>query len=146
MSQDLAIRNEFLAPVMRFLDATMSTRGLDCRSALEAVRSMLEEIPVQAAFCPVCCDEQDAPRGEVPEPTVVRKRDCGHWACDKCSRICGESECANDMCGDCYQLCEGCNEAHCPEHRVARNYCAECAPRDVLREARRPAYCFEGER
>jgi len=139
------MNNEFLHGPIEFLAAAIETR-MDCRAALETVKRMLEEIPVQAAYCPVCSDQYDVRSGEVPPPTVVRKRACGHWCCDRCAKMCADLGCSSDGCADCMPMCEGCAEPHCHEHQIQKCYCEDCAPGNVLQMERRPAYCFEGER
>lgn len=125
--------NEFLQPAINFLKAHIELKmgGL---VTLETVLEMLEAIPTQAAYCPVCCGQRDVPSGEVPAPTVVRMRSCGHVACDSCSRHCADHECANDCCGDCYVLCEGHGDALCRECAIEKRWCRECVPEKVARE------------
>lgn len=98
---------------------------------------------VQAGSCPGCgrmAEENDL--GFAP-PITLQLRSCGHYSCASCSRICADEGCSHESCTDCCNTCEGCADNHCPEHTVAKCYCKECAPPDVLREHNRPAYCFE---
>lgn len=98
---------------------------------------------VKAACCPGCGAMEEENRDGFCPPTTLYLQSCDHYACAKCSRHCEDSECGYTACPECASTCEGCADVFCPEHTVAKCYCADCAPRDVLHEANRPAYCFE---
>ncbi len=127
------MKNQFLEAPLQFLRASLGSR-LECRTTLEALGRMLEEIPVQAAYCPVCMDQFDAKAGEVAPPTVVRKRSCNHWCCDRCFRHCHDAGCSHDGCSDCMTSCEGHAESFCKDHIIDKVYCAECQPASLRRQ------------
>ena len=136
--------NAFLTPALRFIDACLQNDKSLVASFplqmyyrdLEAVKQLLETIEPQAAYCPSCSEQFDAAPGYVAPPTVVRKRNCGHYCCDKCVRACADGGCSYHGCSDCMPICEGCAEPHCHEHQVAKNYCKECVPREIEKQLR----------
>jgi len=136
------MENAFMQPVLNFLQAALGS-NLTGAGTLNVAIQMLKDIPIQAAYCPVCMDQFDAATGELAPPTVVKMRSCGHYACDRCARHCADIGCANDGCEDCMSICEGHAEPHCRQHTIAKNYCKECSPERLQRECERPAYCYE---
>lgn len=112
-------------------------------SAVVMVMGKAKLTEVKAACCPGCDAMAEENRDGFCPPITLYLQSCNHYACEGCSRGCMDGECSYTACAECAVTCEGCANTFCPEHTVAKCYCAACAPADVLHEANRPAYCFE---